>query len=452
MANGSRKYYEKYRDRIDAHNRHGVITDTEHDLITEFLDAKDHDVTFVVDPNDSTKSDGTLRTYADALKRVCELSDFELDTATADEINRFCRQLRRGSVDGYTVDGYREINGVKDDGLAKSTIASNYQQTLRKFYEYHDDLNVDRDDIALYDYGGTSVDERDIFDAEDIKAIRDACDNDRDRALVDLLLYTGQRISAILNLRIKDVDVEEGVFYLNEDEGDLKGATGKRPLLYAESAIRDWLRSHPRPNDGDAYLITQRAQTGDHDYEPGDRIDKSTVYDALDKVKEKSGVTKPMNPHNFRHSFATMAVRDYNMDRDTVRRLLGHEDGSRVLERTYAHLTDDDTIRAAEEATDLREEDDESPLSPDFCDNCGEPIPIENARSCPRCGINFTPDSEEVKQNIRDDLFLDKGDVDGDLESAVDTVYRLFESNPEKMLQLIAESESVDIEDILPPE
>jgi hypothetical protein len=236
-----------------------------------------------------------------------------------------------------------------------------------------------------------------------------------------MLLYTGQRISAILNLRIKDINVEEGTFYLNEERGDLKGASGKRPLLYAEKAAREWLRSHPCKNDPEAFFITHKAPNrGREDYEVGGRLDDSTIYVVLQNIKERAGVSKPCNPHNFRHSFVTIAVRDYGMDFDTVKWMIGHRPDSQVMEKTYKHLTDDDYIQEAKEATGIKEKEEESPLTPDICDNCGEPVPIENAKACASCGIAFTPDAYQTQEQVDESMYQAKGELDGEEESALD--------------------------------
>lgn len=391
MAKSKRGRYEQNRQNIEDRVEDGSMTPGDREYIFEFLDAKDPECGLVNDPDDSGKADGTLATYTYSLRRVATMSDVPLTDATAEDLNTLLDDMRHGRVDG-----------VKDDGLTKGT-AANYQKALRKFYEYHDDLGIEKEDIILYTPENSAVDERDIFDKEDIQALRDAATHPRDRAMIDMLLYTGQRRSAILNLRIKDIDIEEGVFYLNEDAGDLKGANGKRPLLYAEKAVREWLRSHPCNDDPDAYFITQKSPNmGSHDYEMGSRIDGSTIHVKLKKIGEEAGVDKPVNAHNFRHTFVTICKRNYGMDNDTIKRLIGHDMSSTVMETTYAHLTDDDVINAAERATGIRDDEPESPMTPDICDNCDEPVPLDDAKACPSCGITFRPDAYHAKETLKE--------------------------------------------------
>lgn len=427
MSKSKRQSYEYNREKIREYAEQDVVSGTDKDHIIEFLDAKDPEEPRVTDPNDSTKADGTLYSYAYGLKRTVQLGEFELTDTTAHDLNEFMSRMKRGNIDD-----------VKDDGLTKGTVA-NYQKALRKFYEYHADLGIESEEIFIYKDESGGVDERDIFDKEDIQALRDACEHPRDKALVDLLLYTGQRISAILNLRIKDVDVENGTFYLNEEAGDLKGADGKKPLLYAEKAVRTWLRSHPRKNDPDAYLICQKKpNVGGQDYEQGDRLDTSTIYTVLQNVGDRAGVDKPVNPHNFRHTFVTIAARDYDMDFDTIKRIIGHKPGSNVMETTYTHLTDEDVIEQAKHDMDIEEKDNGSPLTPDICENCDEPVPIDDAKACPSCGIAFTPDAQQAKDKMKKKSREAKEEADTLEEyKDADEIAQAIEDDPKLAAQLM---------------
>jgi integrase len=88
------------------------------------------------------------------------------------------------------------------------------------------------------------VDEQDMFTLEEVQALRDEAKRreSQNACLVDILLYTGQRRNVVLNLRLKDAKPDKGIFYPNDDDGNLKGANRKRPLLGAERAVREWKR------------------------------------------------------------------------------------------------------------------------------------------------------------------------------------------------------------------
>jgi len=420
IENDATDYTQTELDELSWQPRE--IPDTDRDAIIEFLDAKDPQTASVTDTNGSTKSDSTLSRYANTLGRVSEMADFELVDTTADEINQLMDALRTGEVDD-----------VKEGGLSAGSV-KNFQSTLRKFYEYHSHVGIDKAEITLANPDNNTVDERDIFEKDEIQAIRKAANHPRDKALVDLLFYTGQRLSAVLNLRLKDIGLEQGVFYLNEDRGDLKGASGKRPLLYAEKSVRQWYNEHPS-DDPEAFFITHKYDWENKSYEPGERLDNSSIYCQLQRIGDRAGVDKPMNAHNFRHTFVTVCKRNYGMDNDTIKRLIGHRPDSNIMETTYTHLTDDDVIAAAERATDIRDDEPESPLTPDVCDVCGEVIEQETAKACPGCGTVFTPDAKNAQDTMQEQAEDKIVEVDNEQEAkVVQAVLEDLRENPEEFL------------------
>lgn len=417
MSKSKRERFEAEKERLEPSEN---VSEADKEAISVFLSAKDPEDLDV--SHSDTKADGTLSRYAYGLRRVATLADFDLSATTATEINEFFSSMLDGDVDG-----------VKDEGLSKGTVKG-YQSVLRKFNEYHD-FGIEKDEISMFKNTDTAVDERDLFGKPEIEAIREAASHPRDAALVDLLLYTGQRLSAILNLRRKDINVEDGTLHLNMEDGDLKGAKGKRPLLYAEKSVRDWYNSHPC-DDREAYFITHKYGWEEKDYEAGERLDPSSVYRQLQRIGEAAGVEKPMNAHNFRHTFVTVCKRDYGMDNDTIKRLIGHRPDSNIMEKTYAHLTDQDVINAAERATGIQEEEPESTFTPNICDVCGEPVNNPKAKACANCGALFTPDAQAAKEKIEEDVYEDKGEAEGEEEEAVDKLRNLINENPELIEEL----------------
>jgi hypothetical protein len=85
----------------------------------------------------------------------------------------------------------------------------------------------------------------DMFTEDEGNALRRACGQSelptRNRALLELLIFTGQRLGALLTLRIGDVDTREGYIYLNDDyivwhclRGEERGLAEASPCTYYE--------------------------------------------------------------------------------------------------------------------------------------------------------------------------------------------------------------------------
>lgn len=268
---------------------------------------------------------------------------------------------------------------------------------------------------------------------EEIQAIRDAAECMRDLALFDFLIYTGQRNTATRTLRIKDLDLENERFRLNEDADGLKKAekNGKwRDLLLSAATVKQYLNTeHPAPDDPEAYVFVGRPKYAGPD--PHTMLDPTTIGGIVGRLTEKAAEeypalnSKPTYPHALRHNFVTIALRR-GMDESDLKHQIGHKPNSSVMESTYSHLKDSDHIRKAREAFALETEDEESELTPEVCPRCGENPPA-NARLCPWCGLTYTPDAKEVIPNADDAVRQSYREVDPKDTETVDKIQLIDE-------------------------
>lgn len=369
----------------------GDVSEEDAAAIRDLLDALDPEVpgtVFRANGNGrETKEPKTLSNYTGRLRLAATETDGPLLDQTTESINQLMAEMASG-----------DANVAPDDGYSKGSVGQ-YQSALKAFYRYHDDHDVDSEEIPVFAPEKSPVDERDMFTVDEVQAMRDAIDSPRERCLFELLAFTGQRIRAIQTLRIKDINLDDGVLYLNEEAEGLKGASGKRPLLGAEAYVRRWLDYHPTGEPKD-YLITPKATGGG---EPGGMITQDTIRYHLRKIADKAEVDKDVHPHIFRHYFTTIAKRDYDLDDAYIKHLRGDAPGSNVMETTYRHLSDDDAIDHADAKFRGEEPKSESPLSPETCPTCGE-ILEPNAKACSSCGDVFTPDAKSAEKQIQQDI------------------------------------------------
>jgi integrase len=372
-----------------------------------------HEDNMIVDVPDgeSTNAVSTLENYV----RKCRRFAYDVDLMNTSEME--LKELLQQYNDGTHPQ-------VKDDGLTNGSLRL-HSIGLRKFYSVHDDVNIDADELPIPTQEETSVDPDDMLTREEIQELRSVARNNRDLALFDFMIYTGQRASATRTLQIKHLKLKEGKFRLNEAAEGLKGAdkNGKwRDLLLSAASIRQWLQTgHPNRDDPDAYVfcpLPSFANGGpfneDRDLSDDEvartQMGESSVYETLRRLKERTDVDKPLNPHALRHNFVTIALRR-GVPESAIKHQMGHAPDSRVMESTYSHLKDSDYIREAREAFDLETKEIESELTPEVCPKCGENTP-ENAKLCPWCGLEFTPDARAAKGQIQDDIKQDYRDMD----------------------------------------
>ena len=278
---------------------------------------------------------------------------------------------------------------VKEGGLAKTTLMVT-QSAAQTFYWYFDLAPPDEINV----YGTPSEprhDEEDLFTRKEIQALRTHVEGIRNRAILEMLLNTGQRISAIQGLRIKDVDVESGYFYLNTERSGLKGADRRgrrRPLLGARDPMRDWLEEHPLSEDSTAYVFI-----GDPDHHKtklDEPLCQGSIRRMLKYTAEKAGVEKPVNPHNFRHYWTTTMKQEYGLNDEEIKLLLGHKRSGNGVNQVYNHSVEPKLRANTEWKIGQREKPVPKSLTPECCESCGESFE-SHWKMCPVCGTTYGP-------------------------------------------------------------
>lgn len=429
MGNTPRDKYQARRKSFKQAIENGEIDEETGNAIDELCNAYDEENVMVTCPSgESHRAPGTLTSWLYRLMVFAKGNN--LTNVSLNELRQDIQDMLTGSHPA-----------VKDDGLTKGTLRS-YQAALRKFYGYHD-FGIDPDEIPLFDKKDTSVDPHDMLTKREIQKARKSIGNARDKLIFDLLLYTGQRREALRTLRIKDVNVQDGTYRLNPNVEGLKGANernGNRPLLGATATVRNWLEFHPDPEDSDNYLVTQRP--GYSAVDPSTPVSGETIRKVMSNIKEESGISKPMNPHMLRHNFVTLCKREYELPDDTVKYLIGHDDKSTVMQSTYSHLSGDDHVQRAEIGAGMKEPEEESSLTPEFCRACGEPLGPDD-KACSNCGMVYTPDAHSAQEQIHDDVFESMAEADSEQDKeAIHTLREILKNNPEEVAELLNEEES----------
>jgi integrase/recombinase XerD len=148
----------------------------------------------------------------------------------------------------------------------------------------------------------------------------------RDRAMLELLYATGLRVSELVGLEVKQVDLEARVVLA-------RGKGNKERLVPlgapAADAVRAWLAG-PRER------MLHGRRTGDLFVTPrGRRMTRQGFWKLLGRYARAAGITRPISPHKLRHSFATHLL-EGGADLRAVQSMLGHADVSTT--EIYTHV------------------------------------------------------------------------------------------------------------------
>ena len=387
---------EVERENLKELANGGEISPECRDILLEYTDAVDrtkarHQI-IDEDGNPVSLSLNTAKRYV-ANTRICATHGIDFSNTSANEVND-------------------ALIWMHDEAGKSSGVLASYVAALKHLFKFRD-LRVEPKDLKIFTPDSSPRhDQTDLFDDSDIQALRQAAEETRfpkrDRALLELLIFTGQRIQALLTLRMDDVDVEEGYIYLNDEYAEkydgLKGALRrgrKRPMFGAKKSVQRYKRYHPYKDHDNPFFFVSNPRTPSSS--PEQFWSQTACKSLLRRLKEIADIDKPTNAHNFRHYFATIMYRDYDLRPETIKMLMGHVKGSTVFETTYSHVIEADHIETAEEAIGVKEPESSNPLTPEICPTCNELLQ-DDWRACPSCGEEFGPAIENDIDAAADDL------------------------------------------------
>ena len=150
----------------------------------------------------------------------------------------------------------------------------------------------------------------------------------RDGAMVELMYAAGLRVSELVGLNIRDVDLDIGTVRTLG-----KGSKERIIPIYdtAIQSIGEYIAftrpTHARNQKEEALFLNRR----------GGRLTRQAFWLRLRKLSVKVGVSTKITPHMLRHSFATHLLHGGASLRH-VQELLGHSNIATT--QIYTHLTD----------------------------------------------------------------------------------------------------------------
>ncbi|MDD5748382.1 MAG: tyrosine-type recombinase/integrase [Actinomycetota bacterium] len=148
-----------------------------------------------------------------------------------------------------------------------------------------------------------------VLSREEIKNIIDAIRNPKHKLIISLAYGAGLRISEVVNLKVKDVNLEELTIHL-------KNAKGKkdRITIFPEK-IKTKLQNLIAGKNLNDYLFES---------ERGGKLTERTAQKVFENALQKAGIKKDATFHSLRHSFATHLLEN-GVDVRYVQELLGHQ-------------------------------------------------------------------------------------------------------------------------------
>lgn len=172
----------------------------------------------------------------------------------------------------------------------------------------------------------------DVLTVEEIDAMMQAIDMSkaegrRNKAIIAVLYACGLRVSELTGLRLSGLFLDEGfVRVIGKGDKERLVPIGQEAVRLLSHYIRyDRTQLSVQAGCEDVVFLNRR----------GGRLSREMVFMMIRQTAGLAGMTKPVSPHSFRHSFATHLV-EGGADLRAVQEMLGH--ASITTTEIYTHL------------------------------------------------------------------------------------------------------------------
>jgi integrase/recombinase XerD len=275
-----------------------------------------------------------MEPFLDYLTFERGLSDRTLTAYSRDLKKLFLFLSSRGvsAPEGIDSGTLREfVFSLKDGGLAASSIRRTISSVKSYFAFLLEEGVLTSDPSERLETPKVGRKLPEVLTVSEVRAILEAPDPDhplfwRDRSILEVLYATGVRVSELLDLRMGNLEMEEGFCTVFG-----KGSKERMVPLGGPAirALERYLRQ-TRPEldqgrgEGVVFLNSR-----------GRPLSRMAIWSLVKKSAEAAGVTRKVSPHTFRHSFATHLL-EGGADLAAVQELLGHADISTT--QIYTHV------------------------------------------------------------------------------------------------------------------
>lgn len=148
----------------------------------------------------------------------------------------------------------------------------------------------------------------------------------RNKAMLELMYATGMRVSELVNLKIDDVSMQNGIV-------KVKGKGSKMRVIpfgeYAKDSLKEYLEIRNQLLKG---YFTDALFLNNHGLE----ITRQGFFKIIKSLAQEKNITTPFSPHTLRHSFATHLL-NYGADLRTIQEMLGHSNITTT--QIYTHVS-----------------------------------------------------------------------------------------------------------------
>ena len=298
---------------------------------------------------------GYFPSKADALQALAEYNDnpydLEMSRVTFKEIydrwlkDTFTEEANRSSIKNYTT-AYRHSKQLH--GMIMADLRPNHMQRVldecdshsaakrvqllfQQMYKWciqHDAIKKNYADRLKVKQINESR-EKNVFTPDEIKLLWDSVGSQFYIAMILILIYSGVRVSELLDLKKEDVHLEEQWFMIQAS----KTNAGIRPVPIADCMLPFWKRFMAQSQCEYAITTVEGQKFGYENFR------KRYWVPMLEKLNMKHTV------HETRHTFMSMMVIK-NVNQTIIKKIVGHKSIMNLTEKVYTHIEISELLKA----------------------------------------------------------------------------------------------------------
>lgn len=236
-------------------------------------------------------SERTLKYYRVTVERLLQNLTTSIRKTTTEEIR------------GYLVN-------YQQEGCCSKVTVDNIRRNISSFFSWLEEEDyILKSPMRRIHKIKTKKVVKEVISDESMERMRDACQEMRDLAIIDLLYSTGIRVGELIRLNIEDVNLEQR-------ECIVFGKGDKERRVYFDAKAKIHLMEYlsGRADNNPALFVSLDA--------PHTRLQISGVEIRLRELGRKLSLNR-IHPHKFRRTMATRAI-DKGMPIEQVQKILGH--------------------------------------------------------------------------------------------------------------------------------
>lgn len=267
-------------------------------------------------------SKATMQGYLGAVKRlILTIEHKSLD------------QMDEMDIEWY-LSRYEQRKGVNGEKIEGSTY-NNERRFLSAFFTWMRKAKfINENPVDFTEPKKVALKPIDYYTPEEVIKIRDACENARERAIIEVFRSTGARVGEIAQIKLNQIDLETGDIWIQGEKG------GRYRTIYLDYDARHYYRKYLDSRDEESeYMFTCIRK-------PYGKMSTCTYRLIMKDIGKRAGLTCRVYPHKMRKTLG-MNLKNRGVDIGTIQEVMGHAD-SRVTSMYYAQ-SDANTLRTVRE-------------------------------------------------------------------------------------------------------